>query len=106
MKPQQPQPQPQPQQQPQPQPQPSRPMQPSIPPRPSKSPIDVALSDSVQLVRKSLTGLKAATVASADTVETRVAGKLQSDLAELDDKITAAAADAASGANPAEKRGV
>ena len=99
------------QQQPQPQPQPSRPMQPSIPPRPRKSPIDVALSDSVQLVRKSLTGLKAATVASADTVETRVAGKLQSDLAELDDKITAAAAaaaaaDAASGANPAEKRGV
>ena len=46
------------------------------------------LSDSTQLMRKSLTELKAATNAVSDTVETRVASKLQTDLAELDNATT------------------
>jgi hypothetical protein len=41
----------------------------------------------MQLVRKSLSGLNAAAVASANTVETRVARNLQSDLSALDDKL-------------------
>ena len=65
------------QKQPQPQPQPPIVLQP-------KTPIDVALSESMMLIRKSLSGLKSATVASSDTVEARVASDLQANLAEQD----------------------
>jgi len=81
------------------------PARPTSPPVPHKSPIEVMLSDSTQLMHKSLTGLKAATNAVSDTVETRVASKLQTDLAELDNTTTTITAPAAAAAAAAvEKR--
>ena len=71
--------------------------QPNISPPPSrKSPIEAALLKSKQLIRKSLTGLKVAATASADTVESSVASKLQSDLDEFS---------TATAAKPAENSG-